>query len=87
MSPTAQTQALPSAELARELAGYALEKKAHDLLELDMRGLVGYTDFFLICSATPTAASTIHEGQRTRHLPAVKGRGAQGGRRTIWMCG
>jgi ribosome-associated protein len=60
MSPTAQV--IPSAELAHELAGFALEKKAHDVLELDMRGLVGYTDFFLICSGnTDRQVKAIHD--------------------------
>ena len=61
MSPTT-AQALTSAELAHELAGLASEKKAHDLLELDMRGLVGYTDFFLICSGnTDRQVKAIHD--------------------------
>lgn len=60
MSPTAQ--ALTSAELARDLAGFALDKKAHEVLELDMRGLVGYTDFFLICSGnTDRQVKAIHD--------------------------
>ena len=27
-----------------------LEKKAEDVMVLDMRGLVGYTDYFIVCS-------------------------------------
>ena len=54
--------ALPAAELAREIARYALEKKAHDVLELDMRGLVGYTDFFVICTGnTDRQVKAIHD--------------------------
>jgi ribosome-associated protein len=54
--------ALPAAELASEIARYALEKKAHDVLELDMRGLVGYTDFFVICSGnTDRQVKAIHD--------------------------
>jgi ribosome-associated protein len=54
--------ALPAAELAGEIARYALDKKAHDVLELDMRGLIGYTDFFLICTGnTDRQVKAIHD--------------------------
>ena len=39
-------------ELARTVSGYADDKKARDIVELDLRGVVGYTDFFVICSGT-----------------------------------
>ena len=38
--------------MAHLLALAALEKKAHDLAILDMRGLIDYADVFVICSAT-----------------------------------
>ncbi len=37
-------------ELAAEIARYAADKKAVDVVELDLRGVVGYTDYFLVCS-------------------------------------
>ena len=37
--------------LARQLAAIADSKKAEDLVVLDMRGLVAYTDFLAICTA------------------------------------
>jgi ribosome-associated protein len=37
--------------LARRLATIADSKKAEDLVVLDMRGLVAYTDFLTICTA------------------------------------
>jgi ribosome-associated protein len=40
-----------SAELARRLAAIADEKKATDLVALDVSGLVGYTDYLVICTA------------------------------------
>jgi ribosome-associated protein len=50
-------------ELARAVAGYADDKKAQDILELDLRGVVGYTDFFVICSGTSERqAKAIHDG-------------------------
>jgi ribosome-associated protein len=40
-----------SEDLARRLASLADSKKAEDMVVLDMRGLVAYTDFLAICSA------------------------------------
>lgn len=37
--------------LARQLAAVADSKKAEDVVVLDMRGLVTYTDFLAICTA------------------------------------
>jgi len=48
--------------LAREIARLAADKKAIDLVELDLRGVVGYTDYFVICSGnTPRQAKAIHD--------------------------
>src|SRR5262249_26828940 len=40
-----------SEQLARRLASLADSKKAEDVIALDMRDLVTYTDFLVICSA------------------------------------
>jgi ribosome-associated protein len=40
-----------SEQLARQLAAIADAKKAEDLVVLDMRELVAYTDFLVICTA------------------------------------
>jgi ribosome-associated protein len=40
-----------SEQLARDLAAIADSKKAEDLVVLDMRTLVAYTDFLAICTA------------------------------------
>jgi ribosome-associated protein len=49
--------------LAREIARYADDKKAIDLVELDLRGVVGYTDYFVICSGnTARQAKAIMDG-------------------------
>ncbi len=42
---------IQSEVLARALAEAAAEKKAFDITILDLRGLVAYTDVFVICSA------------------------------------
>jgi len=40
-----------SESLARQLAAVADSKKAEDVVVLDMRGLVTYTDFLVVCTA------------------------------------
>ena len=40
-----------SEQLARQLAAIADSKKAENVVVLDMRGLVTYTDFLAICTA------------------------------------
>lgn len=50
-------------ELLSAIAGYAADKKAVDVVELDLRGVLGYTDFFLVCSGnTHRQAKAIHDG-------------------------
>jgi ribosome-associated protein len=43
--------AAQSESLARQLAATADSKKAEEVVVLDMRGLVAYTDFLAICTA------------------------------------
>ena len=50
-------------ELVAEVARHAADKKALDVVELDLRGVLGYTDFFLVCSGnTQRQAKAIHDG-------------------------
>jgi ribosome-associated protein len=50
-------------ELVSEIARYAADKKAIDVVELDLRGVLGYTDYFLVCSGnTGRQAKAIHDG-------------------------
>jgi ribosome-associated protein len=49
-------------DLARAVAGYAADKKASDIVELDLRE-VGYTDKIVICSGnTERQTKAIHDG-------------------------
>lgn len=75
-------------QLARELARLAEDKKAIDIVELDLRGVVGYTDFFLVCSGnTARQAKAIRdgilEGMKREHdrLP----RKVEGSAQTGWI--
>ena len=47
---SARAESLTSEELARRIAGVALDKKARDVTVLDMRGVVTYTDFLVIAT-------------------------------------
>ncbi len=50
-------------QLAETIAAQAADKKAIDVVELDVRGVVGYTDFFLVCSGnTSRQVKAIHDG-------------------------
>ncbi|MGA2320888.1 MAG: ribosome silencing factor [Solirubrobacteraceae bacterium] len=50
-------------ELVSEIARYASEKKALDVVELDLREVLGYTDYFIVCSGnTARQAKAIHDG-------------------------
>ena len=50
-------------QLIGEIARYAADKKAIDVVELDLRGVLGYTDYFLVCSGnTGRQAKAIHDG-------------------------
>jgi ribosome-associated protein len=41
-----------SEQLVEAIAELAVDKKALDVVELDLRGTVDYTDYFVICSGT-----------------------------------
>jgi ribosome-associated protein len=52
-----------SAALAERIATIASDKKAIDIRVIDLRGIVSYTDFFVICSGnTERQAKAIHDG-------------------------
>ena len=53
---------ISSEELARRIAQVADAKQAEDVVVLDMRSLVGYTDFLIVCTArNERLAKAIHE--------------------------
>jgi ribosome-associated protein len=52
-----------SEELAAAVAAYADDKKAQSIVALDLRGVVDYTDFFVICSGgSDRQVKSIHDG-------------------------
>jgi ribosome-associated protein len=49
--------------LATAIAAHAADKKASDIVVLDLREVAGYTDFFVICSGnTDRQTKAIHDG-------------------------
>ena len=68
---TTQDTSDPAA-LARQIAEYAADKKAIDVVELDLRGVLGYTDYFVICTGntdrqTKAIHDRINEGMKKEH--------------------
>jgi ribosome-associated protein len=62
----------PPAELAGWIEGYAGDVKAVDVVELDLRGVLGYTDYFVVCSGntdrqTKAIHDRIHLGMKNDH--------------------
>ena len=59
-------------ELARTIAEYASDKKAIDLVELDVAEILDYADHFVVCSGntdrqTKSIADGIQEGLKKDH--------------------
>lgn len=74
MGATIFTRSIPitSDQLAKFIAAYAADKKAADIVILDMRQLASFTDFFVICSGNSephlkAIAGAIEEGLRKDH--------------------
>ena len=67
-----QAAPLEPAKLAELIAGYASDVKAQEIVELDLRGVLGYTDYFVICSGntdrqTKAIHDRIHQGLKKEH--------------------
>jgi len=76
------------AELAETIAALAADKKAIDVVELDVRGVLGYTDFFLVCSGnTARQTKAIHDGiyQTLKDERGVLPRRVEGLREARWI--
>jgi ribosome-associated protein len=59
-------------DLARTIADLAADKKAIDVVELDVAEILDYTDRFIVCSGntdrqTKAIADGIHEGLKKHH--------------------
>jgi ribosome-associated protein len=61
-----------SERMAQAIAELADDKKAIDIVELDVRGVLDYTDFFIVCSGntdrqTKAIHDAIHFGMKREH--------------------
>ena len=89
MAETAQARdTLAPEALAGRIAELAADRKAADVRILDLRGIVSYTDYFVICSGnterqTKAIHDAIHEELKKRHglLP----RRVEGDREARWV--
>jgi ribosome-associated protein len=67
------TQApLTPEEMVAAMAELAADRKALDIVQLDLRGLIGYADYFLICTGrtdrqTRAIHDGIHQGLKSAH--------------------
>ena len=71
MTQISQTSHSPQ-DVANWIAGYAADVKAVGLVELDLRDVLGYTDYFIVCSGnsdrqTRAIHDRIHEGMKKDH--------------------
>ncbi|HLB20630.1 MAG TPA: ribosome silencing factor [Solirubrobacteraceae bacterium] len=79
---------LQGADLLGELVRLAADKKAIDVVELDLRGVLGYTDYFLICSGNTTRQTkAIHDGilEGLKREHATAPRRVEGAGRADWI--
>ena len=63
---------LEGTALAAVIEGYASDVKAIDVVELDLRGVLGYTDYFVLCTGntdrqTKAIHDRIHQGLKKEH--------------------
>ena len=79
-----------STALAERIAEIASDKKAIDIRVIDLRGIVSYTDFFVICSGnTERQAKAIHDGiyeeLKNRSPERLLPRRTEGDREARWI--
>jgi ribosome-associated protein len=77
-----------SDELVGQIARYAEDKKAGDVVELDLRGVLDYTDYFVVCSGnTARQSKAIHDGilEGLKREHDVVPRRVEGSPQTGWI--
>lgn len=72
MSLPERSSSIAGERLLGDIVGYAADRKARDIVELDMRSVVGYTDWFVICTGNTDRQvkaihDAIHEGCKRDH--------------------
>ena len=70
MSPEQST--ITPEQMSAEIAELASDRKAIDIVALDLRGMIGYADYFVICTGrtdrqTRAIHDAIHLGMKSDH--------------------
>ena len=79
---------LDASALADRIAAIAADKKARDIRVIDLRGIVSYTDFFVICSGgTERQTKAIHDAvyETLKHQDDLLPRRTEGEREARWI--
>ncbi len=71
MSSDAQSLISPE-QVAAAVVDLASDRKALDIVQLDLRGMIGYADYFVICTGrtdrqTRAIHDAIHQGMKSVH--------------------
>jgi ribosome-associated protein len=72
MTPIEIAVAMKPEDVAAAVAGYASDRKAIDVVQMDLREMIGYTDYFVVCTGrTDRQAKAIHDaihsGMKSEH--------------------
>jgi ribosome-associated protein len=65
-------QEMTPEDLAAAAIDFAADRKALDIVQLDLRGIIGYTDYFVICTGrtdrqVKAIHDAIHQGMKSEH--------------------
>ena len=83
-----EAKALDATALVRRIADIAADRKAIDLRVLDLRGIVSYTDFFIICTGNTERQTKAIRDAIYRELKDAEGllpRRMEGEREARWI--
>jgi ribosome-associated protein len=86
--PADKADSIDSVALADRIAQVASDRKAIDIRVLDLRGIVGYTDFFVICSGnSERQTKAIHDAvyQNLKDEEGLLPRRSEGSRESRWI--
>jgi ribosome-associated protein len=85
--PAGTSERLQGEALVDRIASIASDRKAIDIRVLDVRGMVGYTDFFVICSGnTERQTKAIHDAvHEDLKADGVLPRRVEGAREARWV--
>ncbi len=86
--PARPAESPRSQDLLDQIARYAADKKALDAVELDLRDVLGYTDWFLICTGnTERQTKAIHDGilEGCKHEHSTLPRRVEGFSKGDWI--